>query len=232
MPENRPGEWGLALAKVLVSFIPAVGGSAAEVLGAIIQPQLDKRKKAWFEELANKLEQLRQRMDNVTPEKLAESPQFSTALLHASTIALRSHQTEKLSALRNAVLNVAASIALSDDFQLMCLDAIDTLTPSHLQMLAYFAGPKEWASAHGKPLPPYTMGGADAPLQEAMPELKGHRDLMDLLYNDLSRRGLVGGDANTLHMAMTGQGMVEPRITPLGHQFLQFISSPIPDEEN
>lgn len=231
VPERPVAEWALTLAKAAASLIPFAGGPAAEVISAIIQPQLDRRKTEWLENMAHGLNLLSQRVDEVTPERLAQSPEFTTVFLQASQIAMRTHQAEKLVALRNAVLNVAANPSLLDDVHMMFLDAVDTLTPSHLQVLAYFVAPRDWAKAHGILLSNYVRGGADQPLQEAITELKGRRDLIDLIYNDLSRRGLVTGDANLLHITASAEGMVEPRSTALGRQFLAFLESPPLDVE-
>ena len=49
----------------------------------------------------------------------ANDDEFVSAIQHATQIAVRTHQAEKLEALRNAVLNVAAGTAPGDDLQMI-----------------------------------------------------------------------------------------------------------------
>src|SRR5260370_7181085 len=65
---------------------------------------------------------------------------------------MRSHQREKLQALRNAVLNVAAGTAPDENLQLVFLNYLDTLTPLHLTLLDCVADPREWAAQPNLPL--------------------------------------------------------------------------------
>ncbi len=55
MPQATTQEWGLVLAKSLASLIPFAGGPAAEVLGAIITPQIEKSKTEWLENIRRDL---------------------------------------------------------------------------------------------------------------------------------------------------------------------------------
>lgn len=227
MPESTRGEMALTVGKIAASFLPVFGGAASEVLGAIVTPLLEKRRKEWFEQIARKLEDLRERVEQVTPESLSHNESFVTTFLHASQTAIRNHQQEKLEALRNAILNAAMPNAPNDDLQLMFLDAIDTLTTWHLRVLAYLDNPRKWAAEHGIQFLSYSMGGAATPLEHAFPDLRGRRDFYDLLYNELASRGFLSGNANALNMATTPDGMLASRTTQIGKQFIRFITSPI-----
>lgn len=227
MPESTRGEIALTVGKIAASFLPVFGGAASEVLGAIVTPLLEKRRKAWFERIARGLEDLRQQVELLTPESLSHNESFVTTFLHASQTAMRNHQQEKLEALRNAVLNAALPNAPEDDLQLMFLDAVDTLTTGHLRMLAYFDNPRAWVATHGIQFPNYSMGGAAEPLEHTFPELKGKRPFYDVLYNELASRGFLDGNATSLHISLTGEGMVGSRTTQMGKQFIRFITSPI-----
>jgi len=58
--------------------------------------------------------------------------------MHASQVAIRNHQSGKLEALRNAVLDSALSNEPEEDMQLMFLNFVDVLTLSHLRMLKLY----------------------------------------------------------------------------------------------
>jgi hypothetical protein len=226
MPKSTRGEIAVLLAKIGLSFIPVAGGAASEIFGAIVAPQLEKRRTEWFEGMANDLEQLKGKIENLTPESLSQNDSFVTMFLHASRTAISNHQREKLEALRNAVLNAATPNAPDDDLQLMFLDAIDTLTTWHLRVLAYFDNPRQWFTERGLQLSA-DLGSALALLQRAYPELDGRVDFCDILYNELSSRGLLDGPATSIHGSMTASGTLASRTTQIGKQFIRYITSPL-----
>jgi hypothetical protein len=108
----------------------------------------------------------------------------------------------------------------------MFLNCVDELTPAHLRILKYFENPEEWLRKEKIFVPNYSAGGASTILYTAFPELKEKTDFATLLINDLSTRGL-SLDSNSMNIMTTRSGMFAPRITNLGRQFLQYITSPI-----
>lgn len=147
-------------------------------------------------------------------EELRENEAFVSAAMHASQIALRSHQQEKLEALRNAVINIATGNAPEEVLQHLFLGFVDSLTPTHLQILKHFQSPPNL----GRSL----MGSLSSVLESGFPKLRGKRAIYDQLWRDLHTRGLVSTDG--LHANMSGQGLLEKRTTDLGDQFLAFIT--------
>jgi len=67
----------------------------------IFTPPIEKRKKAWLEQLAEVLTEVQERVKDLTPEKLVENEAFVTVVMHASQVAIRNHQQAKLEVLRN-----------------------------------------------------------------------------------------------------------------------------------
>ena len=232
MPEAPAQEWGLVLAKSLASLIPFAGGPAAEVLGAIITPQIEKSKTEWLENIRRDLYELSKWKTEVTPERLSQDPAFTTAFLHASQIALRTHQREKLQALRNAVLNVAAGTAPDENLQLVFLHYLDMLTPLHLTLLDCVADPREWSARRNYPLAQGWNPDAgiifEAVYRGQLPAENFHVQLLQDWYT----RGLVGNDANPNAFLSPPAEALIPRITDLGKRFLAFITSPIPELDN
>ncbi len=68
------------------------------------------------------------------------------------------------------------------------------------------------------------MGGSSTVLEFALPELNRRRAFYDLIWKDLYSSGLVEGDS--LHVTMTGSGMIAKRTTEFGDGFVTFISEP------
>lgn len=234
MPTNAAAEWALALAKAGASFIPIGGGAAAELLAALIAPRIEQRKTEWLESIARGLVALGERVAQLTPECLSQDEAFTTAFLHASQIALRTHQEEKREALRNSVLNVAIGDAPDDSLQLMFLDALDTLTPWHLDLLACVSNPMEWATQRDYPVYVTNPDAAvifEAVFRDKLPAENFHLQLLEDLYSC----GLVANKMNP-RGPLTPHDVEDalPFITDMGRKFLAFIAipSPLTDEDD
>lgn len=213
-------------ARVILSSIPGFGGAAKELFNYVIAPPLAKRQVEWMDSIAIRLTELEQQVADFKIEPLSNNENFISSVFYATTIAIRSHQEEKLEALRNAVLNTAITGKVEDNLSHMFLNCIDDLTPLHLLVLKYFESPTEWLKKKGTSIPDYVAGGAMTIFDHAFPELAGNRDLTKQIVSDLSVRGLAF-DWDSMNVMVGKNGMVASRITPLGRQFLAFISSPL-----
>jgi hypothetical protein len=112
--------------------------------------------------------------------------------------------------------------APEDTLQQIFLSHVDSLTPLHLQILAFFSDPQDWGRQHEVLYPTWTMGSPSRVLEHSIPTLAGRRGFYDQIVSDLEQRGLM--TSGGLHTTMSGEGMFSRRTTPLGEQFLQFIS--------
>ncbi len=221
-PKKSAGDLAYAMAKAAVSGVPVVGGPAAELLGAVFGPPLEKRREKWLEQLAGAVNEIQEKMSELTPEKLSQNEAFVTTALHATEIAVRTHQQEKLEALRNAVVNAALPDAPDETLQQIFLNHVDNLTPSHLRILTFFNDPAGWGKTHHITYPNWTIGAPSLVLEQSMPELAGQRGFYDQIVSDLQQRGLMA--KVEIHTMMTANGMFSSRTTPLGREFLRFIS--------
>lgn len=211
-PRKTKGDNAHALAKAGLSSIPIVGGAASELFQAVIQPPLERRREEWMEEVGSRLKELEK--NGFKLEELQSSPEFISAVLHASQLALRTHRKEKLDALRNAILNVATGQAPEEALQHIFMNMVDSLTELHIQVLRAFQSPK---TPNGM-----SMGGLSSVLEHGVPSLRGRRALYDQIWKDLFIRGLVSTE--NLHVMMSGSGLVTKRTTELADMFLEFIS--------
>ncbi|MGD0886271.1 MAG: hypothetical protein ABSA46_15615 [Thermodesulfovibrionales bacterium] len=212
MPKRTMGDAAHALAKAGLSAIPVVGGPAVELFQYVVQPPIEKRRQAWMVQVGEKLQELE--AQGLRLEDLQENEQFVTAVMHASQLALRTHQSSKLAALRNAIVNVAKGQAPDEALQHLFLDYVDSLTELHLRILKVFHAPS--------PPPGMSIGGLSNVIEHNIPELRGRRELYDQLWKDIYSRGLVNTDG--LHVTMSGNGLIQKRTTDLGDTFLRFIS--------
>lgn len=211
-PKQSAGDAAHALVKAGLSAIPVVGGPAVELFQWVVQPPLEKRREAWMAQVGEKLQNLEAQGFNLA--ELQANEEFISAVMHASQVALRTHQAAKLDALRNAIVNVAQGHAPEEAIQHLFLDFVDSLTELHLRILRVFQAPT--------PPPGLGMGGLSNVLEHHIPELLGRRELYDQFWKDIYSRGLVNTDG--LHVTMTGNGLAQKRTTGLGDAFLTFIS--------
>lgn len=214
VPKRSKGDLAHAVAKAGLSAIPIVGGPAAELFQSLIQPPLEKRRVEWMAQVGAKLGELE--AAGFKLEDLQKNEEFVSAVMHASQIALRTHQEAKLDALHNAIINVAKGQAPDEAVQHVFLNLVDSFTELHLRILKVFQAPTS--------PPGMSMGGLSSVLEHNIPELRGNRELYDQLWKDLYSRGLVNTDG--LHMTMSGSGLNQKRTTGIGEAFLKFIEEP------
>jgi hypothetical protein len=223
--KKSPGDIAHSVAKGIISAIPYAGGPLAVLFEEVFQKPLDKRRAAWLNTLADAIKELQEKVGDISLDNLASNDMFITATIQASQVAQKTHQQEKLEALRNAVQNSVLPSAPEEDLQLLFLRYIDELTPWHLRVLSLLDSPEKWLNANGKPLPGWGSGGVSNLIEYAFPDLKGKRAFYGLLVADLQARGMLE-HGSILNSTMTGIGIIQSRTTPMGKQFLNFISKP------
>lgn len=203
-----------AIAKAGLSAIPVVGGPAVELFQYLIQPPLERRRTEWMASVGGKLQELEDR--GIDLAELGQKDEFISAVMHASQIALRTHQDEKREALRNAVFNVAAGQSPGEALEHMFFEWIDSLSVLHLQMLRLFQSPIA--------PPSMSMGGLSSVLEYNMPQLRGCGHIYNQVWKDLYSRGLVNTEG--MNVTMTDQGLAAKRTSEIGDAFLRFVSEP------
>jgi hypothetical protein len=119
-----------------------------------------------------------------------DSPSFTTTFMYAIQIASRNHQEEKLSALRNAVINSVIIPPLDDDIQKIFLNLIDDFTPSHIRVLSaiykyglkknkYGAVDNEWKEVDNEYI------------EEKFPDISNKYEFYEQILKDLVNRNLI-----------------------------------------
>jgi hypothetical protein len=207
VPDPAAVDYFAALVKLGISVIPDWGGPASELFGMLTAPLLGKRRDDWFEELRLRLNNLSAKVGCMTIESLARNEEFVSVVVQATQAAIKTHQQEKVEALRNAVLNVAAGGAPAENLSSLFVSYVDSFSPKHLEVLCFF-------------------GNRSAPALEA---LRKQRDISDVAVVDLNNRGLI---RDTRPYAARGRDgydslIVQPwEITSLRTQFLKFITAP------
>ncbi len=122
--------------RVVKSLISPIQG-ATELFEQFVSPPLDKRLDRWREYVGEALYMLEHSL-GFNLEKLQSNEKFITVVTQTTRVAIQNHQKEKLTALRNTIINSALHKDIADDLQLIFIRFIDELTPSHLLLLKFF----------------------------------------------------------------------------------------------
>jgi ribosomal protein L17 len=109
--------------------VPVAGGALAVAFVSAVSWQLNQRRPEWLSELAEAVEDLRERIGDASFEALAENSLFVDAVVTTTRAIDHTHQEEKIAALRNAVLNSVAPNAPDADMQAMFLNLVERFTP-------------------------------------------------------------------------------------------------------
>ncbi len=133
-------------------------------------------------------------------------------MIQATRAAVGTHQQEKLTALRNAVLNTALGKSVDEDKQSVFWNLIEALSATHLSLLCFF-------------------NDRDAFSHERRVELIQRRPLTDPMVIELTSRGLLNDPRPYVARNRESENslvMNEWGLTPLGKEFLSFVSTPEP----
>lgn len=207
-----------------LSAIPVVGGAVAVAFAYAVGRGYNIRLQAWLTELAEAVDDLTNQVEDLDMEKLAEDDGFLDAVATATRAAERTHQRDKIEALRNAVLNAALPTAPDTDTQMMFLRWVDEFTGSHLRLLAVLNDPTGWFADHNLQPPNVSAGSRLQVVELALPELASRRDFSDQLLRDLNSAGMTV--IGSLGGLQTGGSLMQATTSETGRRFIEFISDP------
>lgn len=206
--------------KAALGTIPVLGSAATELFGLIITPPIDQRRNEWMNQVADKLKELEQK-SKIDFNALKHNQQFIDVILHASSLAIKTSEQEKILALKNAVINTALDEQPNSTKIQVFLNLIDNFTIWHIKILHFFDDPKEWFAKAQQTPPNLMIGSMHRVLIEAYPELKKESELLNLIWRDLHNAGL--HNSSELKATMSGDSVLSRRTSKLGKEFLDFI---------
>jgi hypothetical protein len=239
------GDYVHAGVRAGLSLAPVLGGPIlAEFLSMVIAPPLEQRRDAWLVEICTRLKKIEEVVEGFKIEKLVQNQNFISTLLYATQIAMRTHQQEKLEALRNAVINSAIRSNVDENLQLMFLNLVDRYTPWHLVILQFLDNPHQYGESHGIKYPNRTsFDNLGTIIELTFPELNKKQEFYDQIVKEMISNGLLqrptkpnpyeSGERKVTEINLggflqpgniLGQGMFASRTTEMGKQFLVFIT--------
>ncbi len=214
----------MTVVKIVLGFVPGVGGALAEIAGHF-NNNLARRQEFWMVQVSEAINALQKR-SGLTVDELMKNEAFTSFLLQATPIALRNHQKEKITTLKNALASVGNPEFSDEDLAFQFLRYIDELTVSHLSILRLISS------------------RADAfkevkSMQQAFEQLTQEEpaDISPLLartyLRDLDARGLVNAidledlpdfESKAVYIAAEQTDRHPLQLTELGEKFLSFIA--------
>jgi hypothetical protein len=202
--------------------VPLVGAALAVTFVTALGWRLDQRREEWFAGLGARVEELCQQVDGLDLETLVKDDRFVDAVVSTTRTIEHTHQEEKISALRNAVLNSVAPDAPDADTQAIMLGLVDRFTPSHLRLVTLWDDPPAWFASHGQTPPQGVMaGGRTLTVEAGLPEMQGRKDFYMVIAGELGSAEML---AASLSGMVTGTSLMDRLTTEFGRQFVRFIS--------
>ena len=197
--------------KTALGEVPLAGGALAELFSAIIESPFQRRKKEWMQNVVEAINELKEK--GFSPDDLKENEQFISAVFYASHLAMKTHQQEKLDALRNAIINVAEGVEPDEALQQIFLNYIDQFTLLHIKLLRFALERNVSDSVY--------MSSLKSILLDMHPELSTKESLVELVWKELYTGGLV--THNSLAGTLSNNGLRQKLTTTMGDRFVKFI---------
>jgi hypothetical protein len=227
LPEPQGTDKLIVVIRTLVAGIPFVGGSITEAWVGFFSSPLVRRREEWLRDLAVAVAELQKIVPELSIEALQQNEVFISAVLNATSIALRTHNREKLTALRNGALCSVANASISEDEQALFMNYVDEFTPWHLRLLQVFHDPNSHFQDRG--LKPWLIEQNGSMwstskdiflfLGQALPELESEHQFREVLVYDLGVRRLIP-ITQVFNQKLPDIG---PYTTITGKKFVQFI---------
>jgi len=220
LPQKNTKDYCYDSVKAGFNLFPFVGGALATVFETVFSSPIDTRKEAWLCDLAKVVDDLCNKVENLTPEKLSKNEEFISAYLLASNIAIRSHQKEKLTALRAAVKNTVLITDYDESMKMIFIRVIDEMTPLHFRLLTFLSTPNVFISELNKLQSPNSItdwGSLENVWDETYKDIRADNSLIDIVISDLHRFGFV-------HIDKFHKASMNSVSTSIGKQFVAFIN--------
>jgi len=246
VPEQGAIDYGIAVAKVATLAFPFLG-PAVTLIDLLTAPARGRRMSDWCEEFRVRFNDMSQRVDGLTPEELTKNEAFISAFAQATQAALKTHQKEKLEALKNAVISVALGKEPDPNRHQQFLTLLDRFSETHLIVLRFLNDPESHLRKQGKTVPFIVQGIPKLLVNnlicDAMPSLRISSteertatsfQFIELILGDLVSARLVALErlndtwAVPAFSSRPGGAPVQKMATHLGEDFLAFITASDP----
>lgn len=211
-----------AIGSLAVSLVPG----ASELFNFLFTSPAMKRRDDWIESLEQRIIFLTNNQ-GVSIESLKNNEEFISAVFYASSLSLKTHLEEKRKILLNAVTNIAQNNDMHEAKQQIFFNYINEFSVLHIKLLKFFNNPEEnilKENIHIDDM--YFSSSLIEILLQCHLAHQNEEPLIIPLVDSLYSYGLINIEPQSLKTQMTSSGLVASRTTPLGKDFLKFISDP------
>ncbi|MEE7456454.1 hypothetical protein MPAR168_15355 [Methylorubrum populi] len=204
-------------------LVPVVGPAAVQaILKNAVRLPMETRRNNWFNSIGEGLRELQDRLDGFDPNRLGENEEFVSTIFETTQMAVKTHRTEKLEALRNVVLNAAAGVQTDDVLRGAFLGYVDRFSSLHLKVLKLLSDPESVPEMVDH-VRQQRVNSLSATLLSALPQ-SANVVLLGKVLIDLHREALIEQVDNDL--LTDAFGCMLKRTTAEGDEFLRFIAEP------
>lgn len=200
-------------AKTILSAIPIGGALVTCIWDSIKANAANRRMEDWKNQVEEKLCDL-----DLSLEDIGNNELFTSAMMKATDIAIKTAEDEKRQYLAIAVKN-SAMASIDESVMMIYLDLLDKYTLWHIRILHLFRNPKAFDQVHVDGI---TTGSASIVVEQVYPEIAKEKELLDKIVKDLQNDGMMS-EGSYMHGDMTANGVVASRTTELGNNFLKYI---------
>jgi hypothetical protein len=204
-----------------IGAVPVLGSSLVEFLAFVVGDPAQERRDDFMKETLERVLELESEFDQLDKDALRGNEQFRATFIQATRLSTQAASEEKRTLLQNAILN-SAILDIEENQRQILMQFLERITPLHAAVLKVLDNPP--ANANVQRMPSISMGGLNQVVDAAIPDLRGNRAIAERIVADLEAMGLLSGAS--LHVMMSGSGLMAQRSTPLGRLVLQFISEP------
>jgi hypothetical protein len=235
-PESSVGDSAHAIVKaalpiattVLVPVLAPVAGLLPDLFSLLVRPPLERRRDEFLHSVDQRLRSLEER--GLDLSALADNQQFVTTVVHATQAAVKTHRPEKLRALQECILNVAAGRTPAESRLDYFLAAVDEFSEAHLRAL------KLSSLVIAQEFNEHVLTAEDRARRYLYNRLEAYLGLdradyalVDRAWKDLLSRGFVSSVPDNLPLVEIEEAarlglQQRPLTLPLGEDFLSFIS--------
>lgn len=199
--------------KTALSAIPVGGTLITCIWDSIKTNTTQKRLDNWKEAVEKRLSNL-----EITVEMIGKDELFSSAMMRATEIAIKTAENEKREYLANAVYHTI-KVPIDEGMLMIYLDFLERYSVWHLQILHFFQNPAVHVKKEDFQC---MMGSAMEVLSPVFPDLCKNPDLIVKIVNDLQMDGLMSR-GSYMSTSMSKSGMMAARTSKMGNDFLKYI---------
>lgn len=204
-----------------ISAITSVVPGGSDAFNWLVDKPINIRRDQWIVEMEKRLCYLE--LHGLKIDDLQSNEEFISAVLYASSIAIRNHSEEKRKALLNAITNIAFKTKINETKEKIFLNYIDSLTDWHLRILWYFENPKQRFIDANKKNTIFSSGAPSVVFYRFFDEQEISNELAKIIINDLHAKSLLAIDESGFNTIMGWESASGRHLTGLGREFFNFI---------